>query len=85
MIFLVQFGIKSLSTCKCFQRVQIALALRAHAILVVFLKGLFHYCIRNHVITYKLYTNKKKNCQSFVATSQANGQSHQVKFLTFIT
>ena len=54
MIFLVQFEI--VSTCTFFQRLQIALALRARAILVVFEKiycCLFiSNCTRNHVITY---------------------------------
>ena len=53
MIFLVQFEI---STCKFFQRLQIALTLRAREILVIFEKiysCLFiSNCTRNHVITY---------------------------------
>ena len=54
MIFLVQFGTNK--HCKFFQRLQIAPALRARAILLVFEKiysGLFiSNCTRNHVITF---------------------------------
>ena len=64
----MQFGIHK--HLLIFQRTQIALALQAHAILLVFKKiysWLFtQNCTRNHVIT---YTNRKINCHglSFVA------------------
>ena len=55
MIFLVQFGINK--HLQIFQRPQIALALRARAILIVFEKFTWlclfiPNCTRNHVITY---------------------------------
>ena len=40
MIFLVQFGIKLMSTCKFFQRLQIALGILARSVLFVLEKNL---------------------------------------------